>query len=43
MTTTNKQQVVEVAGLGSITNEGDGVLTLRFKDENSASEFMHMH
>lgn len=36
-------KAVEVAGLGSITNEDDGVLTLRFKDEDSASNFMLMH
>lgn len=36
-------QAVEVAGLGSITNEDDGVLTLRFKDEDLASDFMNSH
>jgi len=36
-------QPVKVAGPGSITNEDDGVLTLRFKDDDSAAAFMHAH
>lgn len=34
-------QPVSIAGLGSVTNEDDGVLTLRFKDEDAALDFMH--
>lgn len=34
---------VQVAGLGRITNEDDGYLTLQFKDEDAAQAFMNKY
>lgn len=34
---------IAVAGLGRVTNDEDGVLTLQFKDEDAAHAFMHRY
>lgn len=39
----HKDAPIPVAGLGRVTNEDEGFLTLQFKDEDAAQAFMHRY